>query len=672
MIEPGRRRLRAAAPIDPAAATPRAPMPEKPSATAPAPSRPPAAATRAARRTAALALAAALALLGTVPSGVSAQAQERPAAPTAEERAAALAAEVAAAREAQAAAEEAAAAATETELAAGATAPGDFEIFVDTVDVRVVNVDVFVTDRQGEPVTGLTRDDFELRENRREVPITNFYAVEEGRQRGGEAAGAIADLPVPPPAAPQAIAASAVPEEQRLHLIVYVDNFNIRPASRNRVLREIGYFLNTQVGHDDRVMLVSYDRSLKVRRPFTSDPQLVSAALEELERVTGHGVSRDDERRRVLEQIDQADSVHAAASYARMHAESVENDLRFTVGALKELIGTLAGLPGRKAILYVSDGLPMVPGQDVYHAVDARFSGESGPTGILTDSFGYDASRDFRDLANTANANRVSFYTIDAAGLRLQSSFTAENARPNVSVMVDSSYNSNHQSPLRFLAETTGGQAILNTNRVLPGLERVARDFDTYYSLGFSPAHAANGRYHSLEVRVKGRRDLVVRHREGYRDKSIEARMTDGTVAALHFSAESNPLSARLRFAGAEAQANRLYRVGVDVEVPIGQLVLVPRGETHEARLRLFVAALDSEGDASPVQQVMVPISIPNAEVEAARGQVYRYSLPLVMRGGTHRVAVGLRDELGGQESFVTGSVTPGAPAAGGAAAGRR
>lgn len=406
-------------------------------------------------------------------------------------------------------------------------------------------------------------------------------------------------------------------------------------------------------------MLVSYDRSLNVRRPFTSDPRLVSGALEELERLTGHAVSRDDERRRALEQVDEAGSVGQAAAYARMHAESMENDLRFTVGALKEMIDTLAGLPGRKAILYVSDGLPMVPGQDVYYAVDARF-GAQGGSGVLTDSFGYDASREFRDLANAANANRVSFYTIDAAGLRLQSSFAAENARPSASVLVDSTYNSNHQSPLRFLADTTGGQAIINTNRVLPGLEKIARDFDTYYSLGFSPTHAANGRYYGLQVRVKGRRDLVVRHREGYRDKSVEARMTDGTIAALHFAYESNPLSARLVFSGAEPHQDRLYRVGVDVEVPIGSLVLVPRGDTHEARLRLYIAARDNDGDSSPVQQVTVPISIPNDEVEKARGQLYRYSLPLLMRSGPHRVAVGLRDDLGGQESFVTGSVTPG------------
>lgn len=541
---------------------------------------------------------------------------------------------------------------------ASSPTPEDFEPFLDTVDVRVVNVDVIVTDKKGEPVTGLGRDDFELIENRRPVPITNFYAVERGRPAVAPAAADAAGGPAIP--LPSPLAESSIPEAQRLHLVVYVDNFNIRPLNRNRILGEVGYFLSSELDREDRVMLVSYDRSLKIRQPFTSDPRLIARSLEELERVTGHAVSRDDERRRALEAIDQASSVGQAAAHARMHAESVENDLRFSIGALKELIGTLAGLPGRKAILYVSDGLPMVPGQDVYYAVDARFSGQGGG-GVLSDSFSYDASRDFRELANLANANRVSFYTVDAAGLRMQSSFAAQNARSSISPMVDSSFNSNHQSPLRYLAETTGGQAIINTNRVLPGLQRVARDFDTYYSLGFAPAHAANGRYHRLEVRVKDRRDLVVRHREGYRDKTIEARMTDGTIAALHFDNEQNPLAARILFGETLPHEGRHFRVAIDVEVPIGRLVLIPHGDHHRARIRLFVAARDSDGDSSAVQQLVVPISIPSDELELARGQLYRYSLPILLRSGPHRVAIGVRDELGGEESFVTARVTPGA-----------
>ena len=94
------------------------------------------------------------------------------------------------------------------------------------------------------------------------------------------------------------------------------------------------------------------------------------------------------------------------------------------------------------------------------------------------------------------------------------------------------------------MAEKTGGMAVINSNSVMSQLEKIAGDFKTYYSLGYSPTHDGDGRYHKIEVKVK-RKGLEVRHREGYRDKNTEARMADGTLAALRFPYEKNPLGVR-------------------------------------------------------------------------------------------------------------------------------
>ncbi len=454
------------------------------------------------------------------------------------------------------------------------------------------------------------------------------------------------------------LAGGTRPEEQRLHLVVYIDNQNIRPVHRNRVLGELAYFLLHELSPEDRVMLLSFDRSLKVRRTFTSDPRLIASALDELERVTGGGTNQDTSRRDALERIENASGVDEALIVARQYAEEVQNDLGYTLDALRATIENLAGLPGRKAILYVSDGIPMVAGQDIFAAVDEKFGGMSS---AMIDSVGYDASRRFAEVANLANANRVTFYTVDATGLRVQSAFSAENMGPGFGPRVESSYTSNQQSSLRYLADATGGVAVVNTNRILPRLEQVAEDFGSYYSLGFSPAHAGTGRFHDLRVEVKGRKGLVVRHREGYRDKTIESVMTDGTISALHYPYQDNPLGVRLRFGEPTRNDRRYYTVPVDVEVPLGKVVLLPRAGTHEARLRVFLGVIDAQGDSSPIQQVPLSISVPDAEVEQARGQFYRYRLSLIMRAGAQRVAVGLRDELGGEASFVTDQVTVGA-----------
>ncbi|MGH9464733.1 MAG: VWA domain-containing protein, partial [Thermoanaerobaculia bacterium] len=469
------------------------------------------------------------------------------------------------------------------------TAPGPLGFF-ESIDVNVVNLDVYVTDKRGNPVVGLRQEDFEVLEDGTPMPITNFYAVETGRPVSGTDLALPAEgVPATPDDTPTPAAAAApVPDEQRLHLVVYIDNFNIRPFNRNRVFRRLREFLNDQLEPEDRVMLVTYDRSLHNRHPFTSDAQLISQALFELETLTGHAVHQDSERRDLLRAINEAEDVNAVFWQVRTFAESSYNDLTFTVEALREIVDSLAGLAGRKALLYVSDGIAMKPGEEMFYALMQKFN----ETSVISTSHEFDASRLFDQLADQANANRVSFYTLDAAGLRPPSASSAEMAelaQAGLASFYDSTLVSNLQAPLRTLAEKTGGQAILNQNDVGPALDRIARDFDTYYSLGFTPSHSGSGRLFELEVRVLGRKDLVVRHRSSYRDKPVGTRMADGTMATLLFGEQRNGLGVQLALGGeaVDADDRSLYLVTVEVQIPIGRLTLIPREEFHVGRAKV-------------------------------------------------------------------------------------
>ena len=534
-------------------------------------------------------------------------------------------------------------------------------LFIDSVNVSVVNVDVHVTDKKGNRVTGLTRDDFQIFEDGRPVAVTNFYAVEGGKAvPGSDSEPAPAPVAGTPATAPPDLDAVQTPEDQRLRLVVYIDNFNIRPFNRNRVMRELRAFLNDKLSRDDQMMLVSYDRSLHVRRTFTSDPHLIASALLELEKVSGHGIHHDSDRREALRSIEDSDNVNEAMMYARSYAQSSFNDLQFSIDALKDITDSLAGLPGRKAILYVSDGLQMIAGQDIFYAVQNKFSTQS--TG-LTEQFQFDASRRFEELTAQANANRITFYTIDAAGLRTHSSVSAENATggsPGQGIYVDSVQISNLQSPLQMIAERTGGIAVINSNIVTPQLEKIAGDFNSYYSLGYTPTHYGDGRYHKIEIKLK-RKGLRARHRDGYRDKNTESRMSDGTLAALRFPFENNPLGVQIELGQSTRRSDGFYVQPVLVKIPMGRLVMVPREATHEARVRLFIAAVDGEGNTSEVQQVPLPISIPQAELETAKGKQYVYSVSLLMRGGDQKVAVGVRDDVAAESSFVSRTLRVGA-----------
>ena len=126
----------------------------------------------------------------------------------------------------------------------------------------------------------------------------------------------------------------------------------------------------------------------------------------------------------------------------------------------------IASLPGKKGIIYVSNGLPMIPGMELFYEI-SRTTNDSA---ILTNMFEYDRSRLYRQLAQTANAQNVTLYTIDASGLSLDGMGAAEysTARDPMSTSIG---RNNYIDSLRLLADETGGIAIFNTNDVAPRLE---------------------------------------------------------------------------------------------------------------------------------------------------------------------------------------------------------
>jgi VWFA-related protein len=453
---------------------------------------------------------------------------------------------------------------------------------------------------------------------------------------------------------------TAVPEDQRLYLVVYFDNVYLKPFSRERAASAVRRFLADRLVPDDQVMVVTFDRTLHVRQPFTRDMRTVHDALDELEKLTGFAVQAEAERRRVIQLLDSAKSFQEAEPFVDFYAKQVFNDLERSIEGLQELVAPLAGLPGRKALLYVSDGLPMEAGADLFHLLDLRF-GDSSAGRMLAKR--YSARSRFRELISSANANRVTFYTLDAAGLRTYSYMDVANATAQGGAMIDQIHFSNLQNSLIYMAQETGGKVIMNTNDFTDGLEQVGDDLSSYYSLGFSSGSTESGRYHNIQVRVKGDKanKWTVRHREGYRDKPISTRMSEGTLAALHYGVQSNPLDVRIEVGEMQPQEKgRRYLVPLSVEIPIGSLNFLPQSEFQRGRIRLYVAALDDEGGISPVQDVPVPIDIPTADFEYAKTQMYKYAMTLQMRSGRQVVAVGVHDEIGAVSGFVTRGLSVG------------
>lgn len=537
-----------------------------------------------------------------------------------------------------------------TDVAPEADAGPQDEGFTEVVQVNVVNVDVYVTDKDGNPVTGLTKDDFEIYEDDTLQEITNFFAVEDGRPAPGSA-GVPVESPERPTLERPGLDLEPLPPEQRLHVIVYVDNFNLRPASRNRTLRRVSAFLRSMVRAGDRVMVVSHDRSLNLRQPFTSDMNSVSTALDELQELSGIMVDRDAERIRAIREIEDAPDEFYAMQEARAYAESVYTEMEFVLKALREQVDLLSGLEGRKAVLYVSDGIPSVAGEDLFLMVDEMYP----RTRARAEAMVFNLDRRYRDMVAAANSAGITFYALDAGGLASHSSVSAEFGGTEAGgsmPYVDSIRTANLREPLHQISDDTGGFAIVGTNAVLDNLERLTQDFRNYYSLGYAAGHFANGRYYDLEVKVK-KPGLEVRHRQGYRDHTPSKRLNDGMLATLYYGAESNPLEVDVTMKDAGIQDGQRL-IDVELKVPLSKLTLVGRSEHMVGRLQAGVVVLDQKGGVSPVTlQDPVTVAIPLEEVEEAMGKHYTYAMTLAFRPGNSRVVLALRDGFGGRTSYL-------------------
>lgn len=546
-------------------------------------------------------------------------------------------------------------------------------LFVERLDVNVVNVEVFVTDRDGHRVAGLTADDFELYEDGEPVEIANFYTVEWQD----------ALMPGPPATPGQAAAVPAPrrepPPDQRLNLVVYVDHANIFPADRRRVLEELEGFLEDRLIEGDQVMLVSYHRTLEVVEPFTRDHSRIVRALGEMGRAAAYGPTKEAEYRRLLSSMQvfmaTQDDTGIANAYQmiRSHVQQLQSDLRREAAALEKTVRALAGLPGRKALLFVSGGLPQRPGEELYQylqdlASSILLTGAGQSVGGFDPSLEAvkeDQSHLFNAITRAANAHQVTLYTLDANGSDGRSSLSAAYSAEAGGVgnpgrtQLDALRTQNFQEPMIDMAEATGGASILNTSNFDDALTRMATDFDTYYSLGYNSPGAGDGEFHRIEVRVK-RPGLKVRHRTGYVDKPRAERVADRTYSALLFDVESNPLGIQVDFGAPEHRGGKKWLLPVMVRIPLEQVTLLPNGEIEEGRLNIYLAVKDEKGGVSDLHQQPYPVKIPAEQIELARDQAMGYYATLEVHPGKPTLAIGVWDELSGTESFVQTQVLVG------------
>lgn len=534
--------------------------------------------------------------------------------------------------------------------------------FVDSVDVQVVEVDVVVTDRKDRPVKGLKREDFELYVDGQPVEITNFfesaiYVEEQNRRRGRERVNLRAE--------PR----SRSGDEGPLTVVFYLEEPNIFPPHRTRLMRRLEAAVEPWRSLGAHFLLARFNHRLEILVPPTSDLDAILEGATAVPKGSARAIQNGTGARRLaIRQLIRTYEACAMApfcdpcddnwgellSLARRHADSEATNAAIAADGLADLVTTLSGVPGKKAVVYITDGLPQRPGISVLDFLGNGLCADlrrTAPSETMAEMVQYDESQRLSRISAHANANRVTFYGLDAAGLR---SASADISLDNPGLAPDfqnvTLQGMNAQSGLQLLAHDTGGKALINANDLSILLDDMTGQLAASYSLGFMPAEPKPEEARQVAVLLapgadKNRR---IRYRRTYRDKSLEERLAERLLSVAYLGNTENPLQATIELDGTKPLEEDTHELTVGILVPTESIARL----SASGELRLWLVAVEDEkGARTTVRQKSIAVGGDNGV--AAIDGAYRFEVAMNLPEGDYRVAVGVRDEATGATSLI-------------------
>jgi VWFA-related protein len=513
------------------------------------------------------------------------------------------------------------------------------------VQVEAIEIDAFVTDAQGNPVTGLTIDDFRIFEDGKPQVITSFSPI---------------DIPFERQAQPLDAPGTTEPDVQtndrgdgRLYMFA-LDEVTGDQALRTRAF--LRRFLEQNFAANDRAAVVFIgQQNGAVAQPFTNNRRLLLTAIN---RYTGvfpgeaaPGVAENNPQeaapaRALLEGLAQA-----------KHKEAEIGDRR-KMDSFRSIAEMMASLHGRrKALLIFTAGLPPAIFRALaYHGGVLTLAEEAAHAAVMA-----------------ATRGSVTIYPIDPRGLSPEGGL-AEADAPSIrdTGSDDSAKNGTGQMDDRMslsaLAQATGGFALVNSNSFNETFDRIVRENSTYYLLGFTSSNdKRDGRHRDLQVRVN-RPGLQVRARDGYvaplknERPFVEARSVPSLSAPVS-AALTNPLAdgaVHIRvFAAPLRREAKTALVAIAAEIDPSALGLVERDRTFTGRLELGFLATDVRGKVYQGEHYAVNLGLKAETYDVARQQGLRVLSEMRLAPGRYQLRLAAGNPAGKAGNVVYDLLVP-------------
>jgi VWFA-related protein len=496
-------------------------------------------------------------------------------------------------------------------------------------EVNYVEVDARVVDAQGNFVTTLTQNDFQIFEDGKPQQVSVFSLVNIPVER--EPRPLFANQPVE-----RDVQTNVSASGGRVYLIV-LDDLHTTPLLATRTRFAARQFVERYMGSNDVAAVVHTSGRVDASQEFTSNPRLLLAAIDKF---TGRKLRSALLGRLEVEQMTR-DTRAAGDRIDDPDAAERGFNARNTLDSLKNFAQVLENVRGRrKALVLFSEGID--------YDINDPFNNRDATTimGATTDA-----------IAAATRAN-VAFYGVDVRGLGagFDTGIEIQSFPDDPSLGLTNSALFNEvrqgQDSLRVLSEETGGFAVVNNNDIAGAFERLVEENSSYYVMGYYPANdRRDGRFRRIEVRVT-QPGLTVRARRGYvapRGRAPETKLAgpnDATPELREAMSSPVPVTGLSLVTTASVFKGPDNKGAVVVSTTIGgrDLSLIEKNGTFNNDLEIAWMAVDAKGKVFPGDRNTLNMALRPDTLTRLRAGGFRVITSLDLPPGRYQLRVAARE----------------------------
>ena len=488
------------------------------------------------------------------------------------------------------------------------------------VEVRLVLVDVIVT-KDGKFVKDLAKDDFELYEDGKKVPINSFELI-SFEERELKIVEEKAEIKRP-----------AIPKRK---LTVIFDAINswrreIRLESK-KIIDEL--FSLIKLGHEVMILQLHRRKGLEIIQPFTADEDLIRKAVEkasgsiwklgmdaaELPPEEAEDFAPTKSVRQVAKLVADPERYSKLTRLEYLYLE--RRRFQDTIGGLLAAFNMIRNLPGRKSILLISAGIPDLSPPDMLRYPLGKIENIRlfDPFNILEKKNFKEGEEVIRELISFANAQNISIYTLDSDIYvkHLFSGSTAEHYQKYeiAPFTIREGDKIRKVQNLSWISEETGAGHLRGADKFDNFRQVMSTDLKYYYQLSYYPRRSeADDKYHKIKVNVK-RRGANARFRKGYTDYSREETNKMQLVTAFYNPSLCKQLPFEGEFIPFFTKSGK-YEPWMNIALPVKDLFRDRFVEYARKKFNLHIWIVDKRtGEKGFGGQINLPFNINSSFME--------------------------------------------------------